>query len=120
MPNVTHEARKAHRIMRNLVFHINRYTNDSLYIGNSIKIFLVFLFQYKGTILSLPEAMMKLKENIIDFPLDVDLHNLGPLVIEFESIDMKLLTSEDHYRKYKLMIFQDYLGKSFRIYQFKS
>ena len=34
--------------------------------------------------------MMKLKENITEFPEDVDLHNLGPLVKEFESIDMKV------------------------------
>ena len=55
--------------------------------------------------------MMKLKENISDFPANVDLHNLGPLMKEFESIDMKFLTSEDHYKKYQLLIFQDYLGK---------
>ena len=62
-------------------------------------------------IFSTPEAMVKLKENITEFPEDVDLHNLGPLVKEFESIDMKLLSSEDNYRKYQLLIFQDYLGR---------
>ena len=60
---------------------------------------------------SMPEAMMKLKENISEFPADVDLHNLGPLMKELESVDMKFLTSEDHYKKYRLLIFQDYLGK---------
>ena len=54
--------------------------------------------------------MMKLKENINEFPKDVDLHNLGPLIKEFESIDMKLLNSEDHFKKYRILIFQDYLG----------
>ena len=34
MPNVVHEARKAHRIMKNLVYHINKYNKDSLFIGN--------------------------------------------------------------------------------------
>ena len=108
MPNVTHEARKAHRIMKNLVFHINKYTNDSLYIGNFIN-FSSYL--YRNHLISMPEAMMKLKDNIIDFPVGLDLHNMGTLVIEFESIDMKFLTSEDHYKKYRLLIFQDYLGK---------
>ena len=57
-----------------------------------------------------PEAMKKLKENIKEFPEDVDLHNLGPLVKECESIDMKILNSEN-YKNYQLLIFQDYLGK---------
>ena len=111
MPNVVYEARKAHRIMKNLAIHINKYTNDSLYIGN---ILILRLQRSEKGILnlnSMPEAMMKLKENIHEFPKDVDLHNLGLLEKIIESIEMKILTSEDHYKKYKLLIFQDYLGK---------
>ena len=36
MPNIVHEARKAHRIMKNLVYHINKYGKDSLYIGKNV------------------------------------------------------------------------------------
>ena len=120
MPNIVHEARKAHRIMKNLVYHINKYSKDSLYIGKNVMFWwstqkrdtiLPKHYNFKYSYFSTPEAMVKLKENITEFPEDVDLHNLGPLVKEFESIDMKLLSSEDNYRKYQLLIFQDYLGR---------
>ena len=81
--DIEKEARKANDIMKNVVDHIDRYSNDHNYI----------------------ETLKALKEEVKDIPVE-KLHDFGVLIHEIAEIDMKKVSGTS-YNKFQLLLFEN-------------